>query len=108
LSPLLDLSVPAMHELLARNRRILDQHLQVGDTLTHTDEIGCMEEHVFVGRDGLWLLGTPTVDTLRIGGRGNAEVPVQISALTITHLNRVPLERVPVLDLIRHARNGTL
>lgn len=94
-----------MHELLARNRRILELHLQPGDTLTHVDAIGCVEEHIFVQQDGLWLLGTPTADTIRIGCRDTAGEPVRISMLSVTHLNRVPLERVPILGLIRQMRS---
>lgn len=67
-----------------------------GDTLTHTRCIGCIEEHVYTGADGHWLCGTPTVDTLRLGG---SSFPVNdIAPVNVTHINRVPVEAVEFLS----------
>jgi hypothetical protein len=83
-----------MLERVARNRGILDKHLKVGDVLTHTCLFDCLEEHVFCGRDELWLLGTPTDDTCKISGEREGEVK-RISPTNVTHVNRVPLESFP-------------
>jgi hypothetical protein len=90
----------ALLERLAENRRLLDVHLKVGDVLTHTRCMGCLEEHVFTGRDGIWLCGTPTADTRkmdRLKGGARANAVNDISPVNVTHLNRVPLENVPFL-----------
>lgn len=54
------------HEALVR------KYLRKGDTLTHTRCMGCLEEHVFVeyaqANGRTWLRGTPTKDTIRLGG----------------------------------------
>jgi hypothetical protein len=90
----------AQLELLAKNRRYLDEHLKAGDVLTHTRCMGCLEEHVFTGRDGIWLCGTPTADTRKLSGlKGSAQANAvnDISPLNVTHVNRVPLENLSFL-----------
>lgn len=64
--------------------------LRVGDTLTHTRCMGCLEEHIYTGNDGHWLCGKPTQDTLRLGG-SNHEVN-DIAPANVTHINRTPVE----------------
>lgn len=85
---------------MAQNRRILDKHLKEGDVLTHVRCLGCLEEHRFTGRDGIWLCGTPTTDTLRLSGlvgSARANAARDISPLNVTHVNRVPLEALELL-----------
>ena len=55
---------------LTREERIaiLERHLGLGTLLTHTRCGGCLEEHVFTGRDGAWLCGKPTRETKLHGG----------------------------------------
>jgi hypothetical protein len=89
-----------MLERIARNRDILDKHLKVGDVLTHTCLFECLEEHVFSGRDDLWLLGTPTDDTRKISGEREGEQK-RISPMNVTHINRIPLERYPSAGRLR-------
>lgn len=94
----------AQLERLAANRRLLDAHLQLGDVLTHTRCMGCLEEHVFSGRDGIWLCGTPTADTRKLSGmKGSAKSNSarDISPLNVTHVNRVPLESLSFLAAVR-------
>lgn len=69
------------------------KYLRKGDTLTHMRCRGCLEEHIFVGysqaNGRTWLQGTPTKDTVRLGGsRGLAD---DIAIRNVTHINRVPV-----------------
>lgn len=91
-------------EKLAANRLLLDAYLQLGDVLTHTRCMGCLEEHVFTGYDGAWLCGTPTPDTRKLEGlKGSAKSNTvqDISPLNVTHVNRVPLESLKFLAAVR-------
>jgi hypothetical protein len=97
-------------ERLAQRRRVLDAHLKVGDVLTHTRCMGSIEEHVFTGRDGIWLCGRPTLDTRKLGGlQGGAKANAvnDISPGNVTHLNRVPLESVPLLASLSVSTKGS-
>lgn len=69
--------------------------IKLGDTLTHTRCMGCVEEHVYIGDDGYWLRGKPCKDTIRLGG-SRYEVN-DISPCNVTHINRVPVEAVEFL-----------
>lgn len=74
---------------------LLQEHLNVGDTITHTRCMGCLEEHLYTGRDGVWLCGKPTRETVRLGGStGSAN---DIHPRNVTHINRVPIDSVPFL-----------
>lgn len=86
------------------HQSIIDTYLKVGDTLTHTRCAGCIEEHIYTGRDGAWLCGTPTRDTLRL--EGSRRSVNDISANNVTHINRVPVEAVPYLAVHSHASSG--
>ena len=82
-------------ERRAAAERILAKYLKVGDLIMHTRCMGVVEEHRYTGRDGIWLCGKPTTDTIRFGG---SSFPINdISPLNVTHINRVPLEVVPML-----------
>lgn len=75
----------------AKVRRIL----KLGDTVTHTRCMGCVEEHIYIGNDGYWLCGKPTKDTVRLG---NSKYEVNdIYPCNVTHINRVPVEVVELL-----------
>ena len=76
------------HETLVR------QWVRPGDTLTHTRCMGCLEEHLYTGDDGPWLCGRPTKDTVRLGG--SKEPTNDISPHNVTHINRIPIEAVPI------------
>ncbi len=69
--------------------------VKLGDTLTHTRCMGCVEEHIYTGDDGRWLCGKPTRDTVRLGGSKH-EIN-DISPCNVTHINRVPVEAVEFL-----------
>lgn len=75
------------HEALVR------KYLRKGDTLTHTRCLGCLEEHIFVeyaqANGRTWLRGTPTKDTIRLGG--SREPADDIAIRNVTHINRVPV-----------------
>ena len=74
----------AKHE--ARVRRMA----KLGDALTHTRCLGCIEEHIYTGIEGSWLRGKPTADTLRLGGLMHEAN--DISPRNVTHINRVVVE----------------
>lgn len=80
--------------------QILEQFLKVGDTITHTRCAGTIQEHFFSHREGPWLCGDPTDDTMRLedmdGEAGDWWVN-DISPNNVTHINRVPLDAVPFL-----------
>lgn len=69
--------------------------IQKGDTLTHTRCSGIIEEHLYTGKDGHWLCGVPTKDTIRLGG--SVYPATDISPLNVTHINRVPVSAVDFL-----------
>lgn len=82
-------------ERRAAAERILAGYIKVGDLITHTRCMGIIEEHRYTGRDGQWLCGEPTADTVRFGG---SSISINdISPLNVTHINRVPLDVVPML-----------
>ncbi|MFO0580533.1 MAG: hypothetical protein U1A78_41710 [Polyangia bacterium] len=67
----------------------LREHLQPGDTLTHSRCMGYIEEHVFTGWDGEWICGRPTHDTRRWNGSKYAVN--DIAPGSVTHVNRMPV-----------------
>lgn len=77
--------------------------VRIGDTLTHTQCLGAIEEHIFTGFDGKWLCGRPTADTRRIEkeryGSRCSQWRNDIAPLNVTHINR---ERVDVLPFLWH------
>jgi len=75
----------------ARVRRMV----KLGDTLTHTRCLGCIEEHIYTGIEGNWLRGKPTADTLRLGG--SMHEANDISPRNVTHINRVAVEAAEFL-----------
>ena len=75
----------------ARVRRMV----KLGDTLTHTRCLGCIEEHIYTGIEGNWLRGKPTADTLRLGG--SMYEANDISPRNVTHINRVVVEAAEFL-----------
>lgn len=78
--------------------------LKEGDVLTHTRCMGCLEEHSFIGWDGLWIVGIPTKDTMRLSdlrGKDTDHVVNDISPGNVTHINRVPVENVEFLASIQ-------
>ena len=77
------------HEALVRRLATL------GDTLTHTRCMECIEEHIYTGDDGRWLCGKPTKDTIRLGG-SKCEIN-DISPRNVTHINRTPVEAIEFL-----------
>jgi hypothetical protein len=77
--------------LRKKNEEILARHLKIGDTLTHTRCCGILEEHLYIGHDGRWICGKPTKDQVRLTKCTRHEVN-DISPLSVTHLNRVPLD----------------
>lgn len=86
-------------ERIAAAEAILRAHLQKGNLLTHTRCMGCIEEHIYTQRDGIFLCGTPTKDTVKFGG---SNFPINdIHPLNVTHINRVPIEVVPMLADIK-------
>lgn len=68
--------------------------LRPGDTVTHTRCMGCVEEHVFTeygaGKAVRWLCGSPTKDTIRLGGP--TYEAADIAFCNVTHINRVPVD----------------
>lgn len=68
--------------------------LRVGDTITHTRCMGCIEEHIFTrygeGRTSRWLCGKPTRDTIRLGGTKHEADDIAFS--NVTHINRIPVD----------------
>jgi hypothetical protein len=69
-----------------------------GDLLTYTICAGCIREAVFVGVDGFWVVGDMTNDTLAIDRVPKKDRRVNdIGALSVTHINRIPLDAVPML-----------
>lgn len=74
----------------AEHEQVLRKFLRVGDTLTHTRCMGCIEEHLYTRNDGSWLCGTPTKDTIRLGG--SKHEANDIAPGNVTHLNRTPIE----------------
>lgn len=78
--------------------------LKAGDVLTHTRCMGCLEEHIFIGWDGLWMVGIPTKDTMLLGnlsGKDTDHVVNDISPGNVTHINRVPVESVEFLASVQ-------
>jgi hypothetical protein len=73
--------------------------VKLGDTLTHTRCMGCVEEHIYTGTTigkYAWLCGKPTKDTIRLGGsKSDAD---DISPRNVTHINRVPIEAAEFLN----------
>lgn len=85
-------------------RQIVAEHLRAGDTITHERCMGIIEEHIFDGRDGAWLCGRPTHDTRRLARLVDEVIErraTDISPGNVTHINRVPVEAVPMLAEIR-------
>ena len=79
---------------------IIAEHLKPGDTITHHGCMGCIKEHLYTGKDGNWLCGIPTADTMRIerwDGDPADHATNDISPRNITHINRTPVESVPFL-----------
>lgn len=64
-----------------------------GDLITHTRCMGCIEEHIFQGFDGQWMMGKATATTKKFGGM-DAE---DIFPGNVTHINRVPIESLEFL-----------
>lgn len=64
--------------------------LRVGDTITHSRCMGCLEEHIYTGDEGRWLCGTPTKDTIRLGGSRYAVN--DIAPCNVSHINRTPVD----------------
>ena len=79
----------AKHE--ARVRRMV----KLGDTLTHTRCLGCIEEYIYTGIEGSWLRGKPTAVTHRLGG--SMHEANDISPRNVTHINRVVVESAEFL-----------
>lgn len=86
-------------EVEMTHEQIIDAHLKPGDTITHTRCVGCVEEHIYVERQGPWLCGRASPDTIRIEGwdLGDDHWTDDISPRSVTHINRVPVEAVPFL-----------
>lgn len=82
---------------------IIEAHLKPGDTITHTRCMGCVEEHIYLGKDvGPWLRGKPTRDTIRLGGsRYEAD---DIHPRNVTHINRTPVDVVPMVVPVAERR----
>jgi hypothetical protein len=79
---------------------VMGKHLRPGVVLTHTRCMGCIEEHVYTGVDGIWLCGYPTRDTFAMDGgegRRKANTVNDIAPSNVTHINRIP---VGALDLV--------
>lgn len=79
---------------------IIKTYLKAGDVITHTRCMGCVEEHVFTGYDGIALCGFPTRDTMRIEkkeGRARDFQTNDIHPNNLTHINRVPINVIPLL-----------
>lgn len=68
----------------------LKEILKPGDLITHTRCMGILAEHVFTRWDGYWICGTATSETVRCGGSKGESV--DISPVSITHVNRVPID----------------
>lgn len=72
------------------------RHLKPGVVLTHARCMGCVEEHVYTGKDGIWLCGYPTVDTYKMskmdGKRKRDCLTNDISPTSVTHVNRIPID----------------
>lgn len=79
--------------------QILERYLKPGDTITHTRCVGCIEETIYVERQGYWLCGRAAPDTIRIEGwdLGDDHWTDDISPNNVTHINRVPVDAVPFL-----------
>lgn len=87
----------------------LRRFIKQGDVLTHTRCMGCLEEHAFIGWDGIWLVGIPTKDTMKFGdldGRDTDHVVNDISPGNVTHINRVPIESVEFLASCEQRQAG--
>lgn len=74
----------------AEHEAKIRQLLRRGDTITHTRCMGCVEEHIFTHYGRHWLCGSPTRDTIRLGGpKYDAD---DIAFVNVTHINRVPVD----------------
>jgi hypothetical protein len=79
-------------------------YLQEGDTITHTRCCNLIEEHFFVEivnetDDGIatCLAGYPTSDTMRLSDR-DFYIADDIATCNITHINRVPVDSLALLN----------
>jgi len=70
----------------------IKQTLQPGMLLTHTRCMGILEEHIFCDYNGNWINGDATLDTMQVNGLDpDDNWTNDISPLSITHINRIPV-----------------
>ncbi|MDD5056555.1 MAG: hypothetical protein PHQ60_02180 [Sideroxydans sp.] len=84
----------------AKHEELVRRFVKIGDTLTHTRCMGCVEEHIYTGTTNdtyAWLCGKPTRDTVRLGG--SKYIVNDITPGNVTHINRIPVEAVEFLAI---------
>ncbi len=77
--------------------------VKVGDVLTHTRCMGCLEEHIFTGWDGEWMCGDPAPAPAFFADL-SAEPVNDIAPGNVTHINSVPVENVEFLLNVKKER----
>lgn len=76
---------------------IVQKYLKVGDLITCTRCGGELAEFTFMGRDGHWLIGKATRETMK----HNTFVELKttdIAEIHVTHINRQQVEALPFLE----------
>lgn len=74
----------------------IKQILQPGMVITHRRCMEVLEEHVYRGWDGIWIVGTATADQVALSGLdlsedSDADYANDIHPCNITHINRIPI-----------------
>ena len=86
----------SLDNFAAREKHIalVHKYIRLGDTITHTRCMGCIEEHIYTGHDGIAFCGRPTKDTIRIEKIDPTFVSDvnDIHPANITHINRTPID----------------
>ncbi|KIZ47384.1 MULTISPECIES: hypothetical protein [Rhodopseudomonas] len=79
---------------------LVDRYLRPGDLLTYTVCMGRLREAIYEYREGYWIIGKPTRETRDAEGWKGREFSdhlEDISPRHVTHINRDPVEAIPML-----------